>query len=93
MPEDAICAGGVVLSVGLKDLLAIGACQRREFVGMKARMVWVDFEKAEGLLNLRVKRDTGWCIFESCQLPIRCGRELDFSLHAYFRACRANEPR
>jgi hypothetical protein len=26
-------------------------------------------------------------------LPICCGRELDLSLHGYFRAYLANEPR
>ena len=56
MPKDAVGTGGVVLRVGLEDLLAIYARKRGELVRVKARMARVDFEKAESLANLREER-------------------------------------
>lgn len=93
MPEDSIGTWSVVLSVGLEDFFAVGASQRDELVRVKARMMWVDFQTAESLPDLREKRAIGGCVLERFQLPICCGRELDLSLHGYFRAYLANEPR
>jgi len=93
VPEYSVGSGRVVLSVGFEDLLAIGADQRSELVGIKAGMMWVYFQVTDGLANLiedpRLRRRT----FEIRVLLIRGWRELNSSLHAYSLACLANEPR
>ena len=56
MPKDSIRARGVVLGVGPKYLFADRARQQSELMRMKALMVWVDFQVADGLPNLLEER-------------------------------------
>jgi hypothetical protein len=81
VPKNAVSAGGVVLSVRLEHFLAIGASQGGELVGIKAWMVWVDFQVTDGLPNLR--EDRSFRVFERLVLLICRGRELDFPLHLF----------
>ncbi len=93
VPEDAVSAGSLVLSVRLEDLLAIYARQRSEFVRMKAWMVRVYFEVSKSLANLRQKRCMRRRLFQRRQLRVCRRRELELAPHGYLRAYRANEPR
>ena len=93
MPEDAIGARSVVLCGCFEDFFAVRASQRGELVRVKAGMVGVYFQTAQSLPDLSKERGIGRRVFERFQLPICCLRELDLSLHGYFRACLANEPR
>ena len=81
VPEDAVGAGGVVLRVGLEDLLAVDARERGELVRVKARVARVAFETAESLAKLGEKRGSGRRFFERRQLRIRGGRELELPFH------------
>ena len=93
VPEDAICARGSVLGIGLKDLFPMDARQRDELVCVKARMMGIDFEVSESLPNLGEER-RAWAAFSSA---VNCasavGVNFNFRRIAYFRAWRANEPR
>ncbi len=53
VPEYAISSGGVVLSIGLEDLLASCSGERSELVRTKAGMIRVYFQITESLANLR----------------------------------------
>src|ERR1039458_7443157 len=93
VPKNAIGAGGIVLSVRLEYLFAMGASQGGELVRIQAGMAWVEFQVTDGLPDLREDRLFRRRIFERRVLPICRGRELDLPVHAYSLAYLANEPR
>jgi|SRR5208282_1655018 len=91
VPKNAVSAWGVVLSVRLENFLAVCTSQGSELVRIKAWMVWVYFQVANGLTNL--SKDRSFRIFECLVLCICGEREFDFPRHAYSLACLANDPR
>lgn len=93
MPEDSIRGRGVVLGVSFKEFFAARARERCELVCMKAGMVRVNFEVGDSLLNLLEKWLSRRSLFQRGVLVIRSRREFDLSLHDYFLAYLANEPR
>ena len=81
MPEDAVGAGGVVLRVGLEDLLAVNTGKRRELVRVKAPVARVNFEVSQGLAHLGEERGSGRRLFERRPLRICRGSELELAFH------------
>ena len=81
MPEDAACAGSVVLRVRLEDFLAVRARERRELMCAQTGMARVDFEEAESLAHLREECRRGLRILQRRQLRICRGRESELPIH------------